>query len=591
VRRPQEDARFAVYFSRPWADALATSYRNFLASVFDALPLPALGRAAAERAHAAALASQADALRAHCASLQAQLDAALGRASGGNDGDDDSGAGGGGDAPARLRAAREAEGALIGGLLRGSGGSGGSSGVLSPPLAAAAAPTPAASRPPLQPLQPLQPLRTRAPPPPPPSAADEPSRQDANRRRPATASERSPSLRVATCDAFSGHGAPITCARFAPDGAAVASASADGTVRIWEPRAQASASAQHGSSWAQHGASSASSSSANARSATLYCGGAVAALEWEPRAAKLLLLATSAGGLRAWNAETKRIVCDAPAATSASSTTSAAGAAALSSARVRALRASPCDASFAVATGAGIAIWSLRSFRPTHTLPASPGLHAAPGALSYNHNGRLLAAGCADGTVRLFDVNAKTQIMAWRPHDAAGAAAAADAAADASAARGWGCAAATSVQFGHDQTSVFSLGADGALFVLVVCVCVLLACDKRALIETLPRLPFCSFALLPPPQACLWSGACTRSAQRCASSTRAPSARRRRHHPTPHTLPPPPTCRRRRRRSATSWRCSHPAAGRCSAAAAAAHAPSTCTHPHLDPHHLPLCPS
>ena len=70
MRRPAEDPRFAVYFSRPWADALATSYRNFLSSVFAALPLPALARAAAERAHARALEAQADMLREQCARLQ-----------------------------------------------------------------------------------------------------------------------------------------------------------------------------------------------------------------------------------------------------------------------------------------------------------------------------------------------------------------------------------------------------------------------------------------------------------------------------------------------------------------------------------------
>jgi hypothetical protein len=71
VRRPSEDARFAVYFSRPWAEALQTSYRNLLASVFAALPLPALARAAAESAHARALEAQAEVLRDECARLQA----------------------------------------------------------------------------------------------------------------------------------------------------------------------------------------------------------------------------------------------------------------------------------------------------------------------------------------------------------------------------------------------------------------------------------------------------------------------------------------------------------------------------------------
>ena len=374
MRNPGSDARFAVFFGRPWETALVTSYRNFLASVFAALPLPALARAGADRERVRSLKAQLDSLRAQCARLQGDLDAARGEGSGNVlDGTD-----------APPRATREAEGALLRGLLR-PGGSGARD--ASPPPSARGLPSA------------VSPGRRGAG-----HGADasELMRQKSN----AFPSDAAPPLRLATCAAFAGHASAVTCARFSADGGCVASASVDGTVRLWEH----------------------SHSGDGARSATLYCGGAVAALEWEPRSSKLLLLATAAGGLRAWNADSKRLVCDAAGAPGAP--------------RVRALRTSPADASFAVAAGAGLAVWSLRAFAPQSTVPLpDEALYAA--ALAYNHNGRLLAAGCGDGTVRLFDVGAGAQIMSWRAHSAH--------------------APPCSLQFGPDQTSVFSLGADGVL--------------------------------------------------------------------------------------------------------------------------------
>jgi WD40 repeat protein len=54
----------------------------------------------------------------------------------------------------------------------------------------------------------------------------------------------------------------------------------------------------------------------------------------------------------------------------------------------------------------------LKVFNPLHVLPTAAAVHA----LAFNHNGKMLAAAGADGMVRLYDLNARTQIMGWPAH-------------------------------------------------------------------------------------------------------------------------------------------------------------------------------
>jgi len=221
--------------------------------------------------------------------------------------------------------------------------------------------------------------------------------------------------RVLRSSAFSGHTSPITCCRYAPDGGSVASASSDGTVRIWTPRASSASAAPL-------------QSAGRGRSATLHCGAPVCALDWEPRLGRLVLLGTQQGGVRAWDAEAQRVVSQAgPLADAAAHP-------------IHALAASPCGTAFATATEAGVMLWSLRSFAPSAALPLPTASPPAVRALAYNHNGKLLAAACGDGCLRLYDTAARAQIMCWKAHHGAGAAA---------------------LQFGAHQTTLMSLGCDG----------------------------------------------------------------------------------------------------------------------------------
>ena len=230
-------------------------------------------------------------------------------------------------------------------------------------------------------------------------------------------------------DAFSWHTAGITHCRFSPDGANVASGSADGTARVWSPDLSAG-------------------TSADSRSATISCGAPIQALEWDCRANKLLLLASSYGTIKGWNVDNKRVVCDVSVDEAFP--------------RFTDLRCSPTENVFVCATatppplvkpgtGSGpqprargsLTVWSLKLFRPLRALPLGPEgavVHAA----AFNHNGKMLATAGDDGMIRLYDLNAQKQIMGWSAHGAGHA--------------------ATSLAFSADQNAVFSVGTDGALY-------------------------------------------------------------------------------------------------------------------------------
>ncbi|KAL3322425.1 hypothetical protein AABB24_039836 [Solanum stoloniferum] len=100
--------------------------------------------------------------------------------------------------------------------------------------------------------------------------------------------EEFPEVRVDFQETFLGHTSPISRCRFSATGDNVASASVDGTVRIWTY----------------------DSSAPTSRNATIYCGAEIMLLEWECKSDRLLLIGTADGGIKAWNVDAKRVVCD-----------------------------------------------------------------------------------------------------------------------------------------------------------------------------------------------------------------------------------------------------------------------------------------
>ncbi|GLJ25521.1 hypothetical protein SUGI_0488600 [Cryptomeria japonica] len=220
-------------------------------------------------------------------------------------------------------------------------------------------------------------------------------------------------------ETFSGHTSPITRCRFSAAGTNIASASVDGTVRIWTY----------------------DSSTPTSRNATIYCGAEIMSLDWEYKSDRLLLIGTAQGGIKAWNVDAKRVVCDL-------STTAAFP-------NVLDLKCSPVEPIFVSAAAsrghgskgieqmgfASLTAWNMKTWKPLTVLPLGEDPPAIT-SVCFNHNGKILAASATDGMIHMFDMSAGLPITGWPAHDSA----------------------VCSVKFGPDEASILSLGADGKIF-------------------------------------------------------------------------------------------------------------------------------
>uniref|UniRef100_M8BFM8 Anaphase-promoting complex subunit 4 WD40 domain-containing protein n=1 Tax=Aegilops tauschii TaxID=37682 RepID=M8BFM8_AEGTA len=208
-----------------------------------------------------------------------------------------------------------------------------------------------------------------------------------------------PEVKVDFQETFLGHNSSISSCRFSASGSNIASSSTDGTVRIWTY----------------------DSSTPSSKNATIYCGAEVRALSWECRSDRLLLIGTANGGIKAWNADAKRVVCDLSTSKDFPS--------------VLDLKCSPVDPVFVSAaasrcfkllfrhgstifdrTGfASLTVWHMKTWKPL-PIVLLPLLH--------------------------IDMSAGLQITGWPAHDSP----------------------VSSVLFGPAETSIFSLGSDGKIF-------------------------------------------------------------------------------------------------------------------------------
>ncbi|PIN24318.1 U5 snRNP-specific protein-like factor [Handroanthus impetiginosus] len=174
----------------------------------------------------------------------------------------------------------------------------------------------------------------------------------------------------------------------------ITSASVDGRVRIWTY----------------------DSAPQTSRNATIYCGAEI-----------MSLLSTSYGGIKAWNVDTRQLVLEdrRPQATE--------------------LLCSVIRPVYLVflnlcreGTGyfdklgfASLTVWNMRTWKATTVLPLGKDPPAIT-SLSFNHNGKLLAAAATDKMIHIFDMSAGQQVTEWPAHDAA----------------------FSSIRFGPDETSI-----------------------------------------------------------------------------------------------------------------------------------------
>lgn len=226
-------------------------------------------------------------------------------------------------------------------------------------------------------------------------------------------------VKVQFQETFLGHTSAISRSRFSASGDNIASASVDGTVRIWtyDP------------------------SMPGSRNATIYCGAEILSLDWDCKSDRLLLIGTAEGGIKAWNVDAKRVVCDLSTGQSFR--------------RVLDVKCSPVEPIFVSAAAsegdearyektmgfASLTVWNMKTWKPMTVLPLGEDPPAIT-SLSFNHNGKILAASAVDGMIHMFDMSAGLQITGWPAHDSP----------------------ISSILFGHDETSIFTLGSDGKIF-------------------------------------------------------------------------------------------------------------------------------
>ncbi|KAL1552795.1 WD repeat-containing protein 91-like [Salvia divinorum] len=228
-----------------------------------------------------------------------------------------------------------------------------------------------------------------------------------------------PEVKTVFQHTFEGHRCPISCSRFSPNGDNIASSSVDGTVRIWTY----------------------DSSTPTSKNSSICYGAEIMSLEWDCKSNSLLLMGTSDGWIKAWNADANRLVCDLKSSEEYPSILDLKSSPVepiLVSAAASGRQVSGCNDSLGFAS---LTVWNLKAWKAVNVLPLGKDPPAIT-SLSFNHNGKILAAAGTDGLIHMFDMSSGQIITGWRAHDCG----------------------IRSILFGPDLASIFSFGSDGNIF-------------------------------------------------------------------------------------------------------------------------------
>lgn len=228
------------------------------------------------------------------------------------------------------------------------------------------------------------------------------------------------------------HSAIVHC-RFSSNGRMVASADADGIVKVWNYHPDI------------HTCASVMSKSP------------LLSLEWAPKQDRLLLLGTGNGKVKFYDTENKKIICDvstesqyprvvslscsptggAFVCSAAASKKSSSSSLRLSQSRSNEM-SSMSSSSITSGSGGVLQCWDMKLMKLERQLRLEP-LPTCINCTAYNHNGTLCISGGADGMIRLFDMRSFDCLNGWLAHE------------------GEIC----SLQFSADETTVYSMGTDG----------------------------------------------------------------------------------------------------------------------------------
>ncbi|XP_071828520.1 WD repeat-containing protein 91-like [Apostichopus japonicus] len=218
---------------------------------------------------------------------------------------------------------------------------------------------------------------------------------------------------VLSSDEYTEHHSSITHCKFSPSATSVATMDIDGVVKIWSftpmPRTIA----------------------------TVMFKAPLLSMEWVPKQPRMLLLGSSEGTLKVYDTEQKKLMSDVNVDPSCP--------------KIVSLACNPGGDVFATSqtnqeksgvnqdrSKSRLLLWDIKVMKPKGDFIVSD-IDTCINSMAFNHNGNMMISGAADGTLRLFDVNSCNCILSWKSHKGP----------------------VHAVNFSPDETSVFSMGADG----------------------------------------------------------------------------------------------------------------------------------